>query len=234
MQLDRRNFLRTALAGGAAIALGAGTAFADEPAELPPLPASDPDPESQFGVDKNINMTTIDQYVCRPDVCYRDMRMLFDPARFGDIGGNADLSTTIKGFRIVPYPYIASLNAMPVGGAYEGETLFTLEWGEDGNVVSATPNYLESYQVIEDLFPKDKPIFLMCGGGGYSGMTKAFLTFMGWDPALIYNTGGNWSYDGDNAVELIVYSEEKDGVDLYATWRADYAFIDFSRLHPVK
>lgn len=203
------------------------TAFADA------LPASEPDETNMFGVDKNINMETLDQYLGRDDVAYRDVRMLFDPADYAAIGGNADLASTVEGFRIVPYPYLATLSALPVAGAYDGETLFTLTWKEDGSIDTATANYEESMLVLEDLFPKDKAIFLMCGGGGYAGMTKSLLSFLGWDPALLYNVGGNWSYQGDHGVELIQYSEDANGNDYFATWRADYAYIDFSRLHPV-
>ena len=63
-----------------------------------------PKPESLvddvFSIDKNINMNTIDNYLNLPDVVYRDVRMLFDPANFADIGGDADLSSTIEGFKI--------------------------------------------------------------------------------------------------------------------------------------
>ena len=202
-------------------------AFADA------LPASEPDPENMFGVDKNINMETLDQYLGRDDVVYRDVRMLFDPADYAAIGGNADLASTVEGFRIVPYPYLATLSALPVDGAYAGDTLFTLSWNEDGSIATADPNYEESMLVLEDLFPKDKAIFLMCGGGGYAGMTKSLLIFLGWDPELLYNVGGNWSYQGDHGVELIEYSEDANGNDFFCTWRADYALIDFSHLHPV-
>ena len=178
-------------------------------------------------------METLDQYLGRDDVAYRDVRMLFDPADYAAIGGNADLASTVEGFRIVPYPYLATLSALPVAGAYDGDTLFTLTWNEDGSIATATANYEESMLVLEDLFPKDKAIFLMCGGGGYAGMTKSLLIFLGWDPALLYNVGGNWSYQGDHGVELIQYSEDANGNDYFATWRADYAYIDFSRLHPV-
>ena len=202
-------------------------AFADA------LPASEPDETNMFGVDKNINMETLDQYLLRDDVAYRDVRMLFDPADYAAIGGNADLASTVEGFSIVPYPYLATLSALPVAGAYDGDTLYTLTWNEDGSIATATANYEESMLVLEDLFPKDKAIFLMCGGGGYAGMTKSLLIFLGWDPALLYNVGGNWSYQGDHGVELIQYSEDANGNDYFATWRADYAYIDFSRLHPV-
>jgi hypothetical protein len=186
-----------------------------------------------FGVDANINMATIDNYVGRDDVVYRDVRMLFDPADYGAIGGNADLSSTIEGFKIVPYPYLATLSALPVAGAYEAETLFTLTWNEDGSIASAEANYEESMMIVEELFPKDKPIFIMCGGGGYAGMTKNLLIFLGWNPELLYNVGGNWAYQGEKGLELIQYAEEADGNDIFATWRADYAYIDFARLHPV-
>ena len=229
MSLNRRSFVKYAAATAVLGGTGAAVALADE--ALAPLPAPEADPDSQFGVDKNINISTIDQYLDRDDVVYIDARMLFDPADYGSIGGNADLSTTIRGFKIVPYPYLASLTALPVANAYDGNCLFTLEWDDEGNITSATPNYKESQQVLDDLFPKDKAIFFMCGGGGYAGMTKALLIFLGWDADKLYNIGGNWEYTGDNALELIVYSEEHGGTDLYATWRADYAYIDFDRLN---
>ena len=196
-----------------------------------PLPAPEVDVESQFGVDKNINMSTIDNYLGRDDVVYRDVRMLFDPADYASIGGDADLSKTIAGFKVVPYPYIATLGALPVANAYEGDNLFTVEWNADGTIASVNENYKESMLILEELFPKDTAIFLMCGGGGYAGMTKTLLLYLGWDESLLYNIGGNWEYTGDNAMELIVYPEDANDDNIYATWRADYAYMDFSRLH---
>lgn len=206
------------------LAVGAA-AFADE------LPAPAPDAASQFGVDANINIETIDNWLDRDDVVYRDVRMLFDPADYAAIGGDADLSATIRGFKIVPYPYLATLSELPVANAYAGDTLFDLTWNEDGSIATAEANYAESLLILEELFPKDKPIFIMCGGGGYAGMTKSLLIFLGWDENLLYNIGGNWAYTGDNALELIVYPEDANEENIYATWRADYATIDFSRLH---
>lgn len=196
-----------------------------------PLPSADPN--SQFGVDANINMSSIDDWLGRDDVVYRDVRMLFDPADYGSIGGEADLTRTIKGFTIVPYPYIATLSKLPVEGAYEGNCLFSLTWDDIGSIVSATANYEESMTFLKEMFPEDKAVFIMCGGGGYSGMTKALLIFLGWDEKLLYNIGANWTYEGENKLELIEYSEDAEGNNIYATWRADYAYLDFSKLHPV-
>ena len=196
------------------------------------LPLPQADESSQFGVDKNINQQTIDQWLGRDDIVYRDVRMLFDPADYGSIGGEADLTATIEGFKVVPYPYLATLQSLPVANAYEGNKLFEVAWDERGNILSAEPLYEESMMIMEELFPKDKAIFLMCGGGGYAGMTKQLLIYLGWDENKLYNIGANWSYQGDHALELVVYPEDKDGNNIYATWRADYAYIDFERLNP--
>lgn len=196
------------------------------------LPLADPDPETAFGVDRSINVDTIDGYLERDDTVYRDVRMLFDPADYAAIGGNSELATTIEGFRIVPYPLIATLPQLTVGGRYEGDALFTVEWGDDNRTIeNATPNYLESMQMLEEMFPKWKNIFLMCGGSGYAGITKIFLTYMGWDEGRIYNIGGNWDYTGARGVSLISYDDH--GKPTYRLWRADYTLIDFAHLTPL-
>ena len=195
-----------------------------------PLPAPQTDEISQFGVDQNINMDTIDQFLFREDVAYRDVRMLFDPADYAAIGGEADLTRTIEGFKIVPYPYLATLAQLPVEGAYNGECLFSVEWTAEGEVASAEANYRESMMILEELFPRNKAIFLMCGGGGYAQMTKELLIFLGWEETLLYNIGANWTYTGEHALELIVYPEYADEQNIYATWRADYTWIPFEKL----
>jgi len=220
-----KKLLSVILAMTMVMAMSAVVFAADE------LPGACPDAESMFGVDSNINISTIDEWLGRDDVVYRDVRMLIDPADYAAIGGDANLSATIKGFKIVPYPYLATLTALPVAGAYEGATLFTLTWNEDGSIASAEPNFAESMMILEELFPKDKAIFIMCGGGGYAGMTRSLLVFLGWDETMVYNIGGNWEYKGSNALELVVYPEDADADEIFATWRADYATIDFNLLH---
>lgn len=201
------------------------------------LPAPQPDPDDMFGVDLGVNMTTIDEYLGLDDVEYRDARMVFDPADWGALDADPDLTATIEGFEVVPYPYLATLEPLPVDGAYEGETLFTLEWDgpETLNIVSAEPNYRESLMILEELFPKDKVILLMCGGAGYAYMVKKLLVFLGWDQDKLYNVGGNWYYQGDHAVTLIERGEQEDGSqDTFALWRAVIPTIDFGLLHPVE
>ena len=179
-----------------------------------------------FGIDKNINETTINNYLNRSDSVYRDMRMLKDPGNYEAIGGDSYLSGFIKGFEVVPYPYIVNVTGLPeeVGKTYEGKTLFTLK---DGKYIA---NYNESLSILEYLFPKDKNIFLMCGAGGYAGSTKEMLVALGWDENKIYNIGGYWYYNGNNNVEVKRTINNKTYYDFY---KINYHNIDFTNLTKV-
>ena len=182
----------------------------------------------KLGIDKNINEETIDKYLNREDAVYRDIRMLKDPGNYEAIGGDSYLSGYVKGFEVVPYPYLTRVKGLPeaVGDSYIGNTLFTED--ENGKYVA---NYEESLAILEWLFPKDKTIFLMCGGGGYAGMTKNLLVSLGWDANKIYNTGGYWFYKGNNNVSV---KREVNGEKKYDFYKVNYHNIDFDTLTPVK
>ena len=183
----------------------------------------------QFGLDANINIDTVDNYLFRSDVVYRDMRMLIDPATYGNLeGGDPYLSGFIKGFEVTPFPYLAPVEGLPpvVTNAYDGETLFSHVNGE------YVANYEESMDILEYLFPKDKAIFLMCGGGGYAGSTRAMLISLGWDADKLYNVGGYWYYKGNNDVK--VKRVDEDNEVHYDFYKVSYHDIDFSVLTPVE
>ena len=178
----------------------------------------------QLGIDKNINEATIDNYLNREDSVYRDMRMLKDPGNYEAIGGDSYLSGIVKGFEVIPYPYLTHVKGLPkeVGESYKGKTLFTQL--EDGTYKA---NYKESLEILEYYFPKNKNIFLMCGGGGYAGMTKQLLVSLGWDENKIYNVGGYWYYNGKNNIQI-------KNNDKYDFWKVVYHDIDFKNLTEVK
>ncbi len=186
-----------------------------------PAPELSEGQRGELGIDKNINEKNIDEYLNRNDSVYYDMRMLEDPAAYESIGGDRYLSGFIDGFEVIPYPYLASVKGLPeaVGHGYSGDTLFTI--ADDGSYVA---NYQESDEILSSLFPKDKNIFLMCGGGGYAGMTKNLLVNKGWDPSKIYNVGGYWFYEGGNNVKV----KEDNGT--YSFWKVPYHNIDFNKL----
>ncbi len=179
----------------------------------------------ELGIDKNINEETIDKYLNRSDSVYRDVRLLKDPGNYEAIGGDSYLSGFVKGFEVVPLPYLVNVKGLPeeVGDTYTGNTLFTLD--DEGNYKA---NYKESLEILEYLFPKNKYIFLMCGGGGYAGMTKNLLVSQGWSEDKIYNTGGYWYYNGKNKVEV---KREVDGETFYDFYKVSYHEIDFDSLH---
>lgn len=183
----------------------------------------------QFGIDKNINEETIDNYLNRSDSVYIDMRMLKDPGDYEAIGGDSYLSGFIKGFEVIPYPMIVNVTGLPeeVGKTYTGKTLFT--YTKDGKYVA---NYEESLDFLEYYFPKNKNIFLMCGGGGYAGMMKSMLINLGWDAEKIYNIGGYWYYNGNNNVKVKKINAD-DSIS-YDFWKVNYHEIDFDMLHEVK
>ena len=188
-----------------------------------PAPQLDSGMRGELGIDKNINETTIDDYLFRDDIVYRDMRMLKDEADYEAIGGDSDLSGIVEGFEVVPFPYICNVTGLPqeVGETYQGDTLFTKK---DDIYVA---NYEESLSILETLFPKDKIIFLMCGGGGYAGMTKQLLISQGYDADRIYNVGGYWYYQGKHDLKV---KDEKDGVVSFDFSKFIYHEISFDSL----
>lgn len=177
----------------------------------------------ELGIDKNINESTIDLYLNREDSVYRDMRMLEDPGNYENIGGDRFLSGYIEGFEVIPLPYIIPVEGLPseVGDTYTGITLF---YNDNGTYKA---NYEESMDIIERIFPKDKIIFLMCGGGGYAGMTKNFLVSLGWDENKIYNTGGYWYYQGEHSVNV---KKLVNGIISYDFDSVPYHDINFNKL----
>ncbi|MDO4747251.1 MAG: hypothetical protein Q4A70_02850 [Candidatus Saccharibacteria bacterium] len=179
----------------------------------------------ELGIDKNVNEETIDKYLGRSDAVYRDLRMLEDPGNYEAIGGDSKLSGFVNGFSVVPFPYIVNVSGLPdvVGETYNGETLFHQH--TDGTY---TANYEESMDILEGIFPRDKVIFLMCGGGGYSGMMKKMLVALGWDENKIYDVGGFWYYGGENMVEVKRIRE--DGVEVYDFYKVPVHEIKFEEL----
>ena len=200
--------------------------FAQVKHNLPALPKPElsEGQRGQLGIDKNINEASIDKYLGRNDSVYYDVRMLEDSASYEEIGGDRYLSGYVDGFEIVSYPYLVNVEGLPeaVGKSYSGPTLYT----HTGD--SYTENYKESASILNDLFPKDKYIFLMCGGGGYSGMLKNMLVDLGWDGNKIYVVGGYWYYEGEHDIKV----KKADGS--YAFWKVPYHDIDFTKLTPNK
>ena len=188
----------------------------------------------KYGIDKNINEKTIDEYLNRTDTVYRDVRMLVDTANWENKGGDRYLTGYIKGFEVIPSPYLANYTdeyieqkkIENISGLYQGKTLFKLD-----NNDNYTPNYEESMSILETIFPKDKNIFIMCGAGGYAGQVKHMLVKLGWDEEKVRDIGGYWYYEGNNSIQV---KQTRNGKDYYDFSKVPYYNIDFNLLHEVK
>ncbi len=217
--------------------------------KVPSAQAGEFDMNSQtFGVDKNVNVNTIDKYLGLDNVVYRDMRLLVDSQGYDGLAPNSSgmLTATIKGFKVSPLPYIANLweGMLPPPvldnpiDDQENLPLFNVTWGEHGEVISVSENYEESMYVLKEIFPEDKLIFLMCGGGGYAWMTKQILLKLGYEEDKVYNIGGFWAYDGKNKVDMVTYYDsEGSGLyedKFYSFYNADYMNIKETLNHLTK
>ena len=199
-----------------------------------PLPELADGARGAYGIDKNINEYTIDNYLGRSDTVYRDLRMLVDPASWENKGGERELTGIISGFEVIPYPFLSEFTPEyvqqkvdeNVGGLYDGPTLFSLN--EDGTYRA---NYKESMDILEYLFPKDKNVLLICGAGGYARIAKNMLIDLGWDENKVYNIGGYWPYEGENDIPIMT---TKYGDTSYDFWKLNYHNIDFDQLHEIK
>ena len=193
-----------------------------------PKPETTTGLRGQLGIDKNINEETIDQYLNLPDSLYYDMRMLVDVAKYENIGGDSYLSGFIKGFEVIPLPLVVTVKGLPeeVGETYQGKTLYTLT--EEGKYIA---NYEESLTYLEYFFPKDKVLFLMCGGGGYAGMMKNMLVNLGSNQDKIYNVGGYRYYKGNNDIKVKRLVDDKVKYDF---WKVTYHDINFKQFTEIK
>lgn len=200
--------------------------------EITPIPAQENSEWLRwvYGIDKNINEKTIDNYLNRPDVAYRDVRLLEDTATWENKWWTRNLEWIVEWFEVVPYAYLTQFPqeyidqkaSENVSWLYQWKTLFSL-W-ENGEYIA---NYQESMEILEYLFPKDKYIFLMCWAGGYANFTKKMLVALWWDETKIYNIGGYWNYEGNRGISTV---NNNWGTVTYDFWKVPYHNIDFDSL----
>ena len=84
--------------------------------------------------------------------------------------------------------------------------------------------------ILEAMFPKDQAILIMCGAGGYAGMTKGLLIDLGWDANMIFNVGGYWFYEGTHNVP---HTLEETPAGVYRFEGLDIFEFDFGALTPI-
>lgn len=146
-----------------------------------------------------VDYTNLYEYMDREDSVYYDLR------DEGSVKGSAlDQYSAghLKGFKNVDFfnyifPTVLRTTTVPTGE--RGTTLFYL--AEDGTFA---PNYADSVKILEELFPKDKNLFLMCAAGSRVVTMMQILDQYGWDMSRVYNIGGFGDYSGDEYKDYVL------------------------------
>lgn len=176
---------------------GADTEPKNEVAEVKELPVK-PDSQSTLMSESPIDATNIDEYLFRDDCLYIDTR---SPNQLLEEG-------MIAGFFNIPfYDFLVSYQ-------FKENVLFSMALVRDGNgemvanlgeVGSFSPNYEESVELIEDLFPKDKNIIFMSTAGVEATYLMNLLIQLGYDGSKLYNAGPFTNGMGD----IVAYKDYK-------------------------
>ena len=142
------------------------------------------DPSGVSIESSSINTQNIDNYLFRDDVVYVDLRPYAEVAKEGHIAG----------FGFYPfYDFIATMEgSKDIDGSAKDNRLFKMknERGKLGQVGNFEPNYVESVQILNTLFPKDKYIFAITISCNESIYFLNLLIQYGYQPEKLYNIGG--------------------------------------------
>lgn len=118
----------------------------------------------------SIDQTNLVDYLGRDDVMYIDLRDYSDYSK-----------KHLRNFECVPY-FALIYNTEPSYQLYSGD------------LSAPVATYEESDDLLEEFFPKDKTIFLMCQSGGRVSQLMQILEAKGYDMSKIYNVGGMGQY----------------------------------------
>lgn len=142
------------------------------------------DPQGVSIEASSVNTQNIDNYLFRDDVVYVDLRPYAEIAKEGHIAG----------FGFYPfYDFIATMEgSKDTDGSPKDNRLFIMknERGKLGQVGNFEPNYVESVQILNTLFPKDKYIFAITISCNESIYFLNLLIQYGYQPEKLYNIGG--------------------------------------------
>lgn len=190
-------------------------------------PASLPEkehPDSSSMIDSPLNPGNIDDYLFLDGVTYIDTRSFSQIVSEGSIAGFQNISF---------YEMIAFYKP-------KENVLFTMDKlrDENGNVMvelgapgSFTPNYEESGQILEELFPKDHSYVFIASAGVESAYMINLLIQYGWDPAKLYNCG-SFSTGMGNDIAYHEYESARyylPGTDSYQISTS----VDWGELTPI-
>ena len=164
------------------------------------VPSKDADPvpctvDSYASDCSSINKDNLQDYFCLEDVVYIDLR---DYADYG--------KKHLRNFECIPY--FAMIFDAEANGTDKPQLY-------GGSIDAPVATYEESLDIIHEMFPQDKTIFLMCQSGGRVSQCMTLLASLGYDMSKIYNVGGMGQYTSN---ELVAYTDDVSELALTATY----------------
>lgn len=146
----------------------------------------------------SINASNLQDYLGRDDVVYIDLRDTADYTQ-----------KHLRNFENIPFfAFMWNQNANT------DETMIQLYGGDPTDPVAV---YEESDELLHELFPQDKTIFLMCQSGGRVVHMMNILAAKGYDMSKIYNVGGMGQYTSGALDEYVVDTPELKVEAAYTT-----------------
>ena len=180
-------------------------------------------PDSPLASDSPLSAENIDDYLFLDDVMYVDLRSFDQQLSEGSIAG----------FRVIPFYEVI------VWWEAKDNVLYTMEKPQDenydsylGDEGSFFANYLESEDVINSLFPKDKQIVFMSTAGVEAAYMINLLKQCGYDASLLYNAGTFTNAIGDTKSYMNL-EDHKHYIEPNTTYNLHVKF-DWGELTPVE
>ena len=172
-------------------------------------------PEGFSVRDSSIQPHNLDEYLFIEDVLYVDVRPYTSIIKYGYVAG----------FQFIPYYDL-------IASRINDKTLF--EMTGSGLTGQFNPNFVESEQYLNHLFPKDKKILAISEEGSECSYLFNLLKQYGYNPENLYNVGGF----ANNSGFVLAYRNLDDpknlvpGNNLDLDFTIDYNYTD--RLTPIE
>ena len=164
-----------------------------------------------------VNTLNLDEYMFREDVQYVDVRTLDDINQDGYIAG----------FQFIPfYSLIGSF--LPNESLYQMKNVGNIAAGQIGGFVA---QYEEAESIINQLFSKNKYIFIVSQAGSESAYLINLLIQLGYDGDLLYNVGGVTGSPGVTAYKDVEGS--KYYVSGIGNYQLSISYDLFNELTPI-
>jgi rhodanese-related sulfurtransferase len=134
----------------------------------------------------------------RDDVVYIDLREANTNERDDGYADNNYMGVHLKGFKNIEFVSYIQGNK---------NQLFYVAPDK-----SLAPRYTTSLEILEELFPKDKAIFLMCDSGNKARSVMKLLAQYGWDMSKVYNVGAIANYGNSNYLLISTGAQKNDDI----------------------